>query len=204
MVLGDMVVTQENIIISITSHSLIQAYSKEGEFEFEIKDLVTPTGLADSNEMLFICEQKANRVKALANYKHSHNIGDMYTLIEPIDIKVNGRDQLFVLHFMYPCANAYSFNGVLVSKLGWLSVAREVTQINRLAVSQSTLFISTGRDSTIKYYTNESKVCRELGWAVKGVNEKTQIHKECFGIFVVGDKLLVCDMENKMIKEFEI
>lgn len=210
---GGIAVGADRVYITVSSHSLIQEYERNGHLEravgkrgFGEGELMWPEGIEvhPVSRRVYVCEYENDRVQVFSSGVHQFFIGDTDNKIgqlrRPKSIAITKHGKLLVLHMSQPCVNVYKEDGEFLGQFGCLLDAGGLRGLNWLATAHNGVEIGstvTGRVSLMVYGDN---LIVELN-AVQRANCGDNL-----GGVAVGreGKVVVCDTINRRLLYFDL
>ena len=212
-IVGGIAVGVDRIYITVSSHSLIQEYERNGHLErsvgkrgFGEGELMWPEGVEvhPVSRRVYVCEYENDRVQVFSNGMHQFFIGDTDNksgqLRRPKSLAITKHGKVLVLHMSQPCVNVYKEDGEFMGQFGSLLDCGGLRGLNWLATAHNGVEIGstvTGRVFIMIYRDNLIIELNAVQHAKCDVN--------LGGVAVGGDnKIVVCDTINKRMVYFDL
>ena len=213
MQLGGIAVSNKHIFVTLSSEHTLHVYEKhksflkclgkrgddKGEFQY-------PFGVAAREDILLVCERDNNRVQVFKGLAFSHFIGyDNKTpgqLRKPINVNMNNKKDIIVLHRGHPCINVYSLFGQLLFQLGCQIPRSELDGLgwDVCITEDDDIFVTDFQAHSILVFQGDRTTCVRYGSRGK---EKGQFMRP-EGLTINGELLMVCDQDNNRIQCFSL
>ena len=213
MQLGGIAVSKKHVFVTLSSEHTLHVYEKnkcflkclgkrgddKGEFQY-------PFGVAARDDVLLVCERDNNRVQVFKNLTFSHFIGyenkTPGQLRKPININMNSKTDVVVLHRGHPCINVYSLFGQLLFQLGCQIPRSELEGLgwDVCITDDDDIFVTDFQAHSLLVFQGDRTTCVRYG--CRGKEGGQFMRPE--GIAINGELLMVCDQDNNRIQCFSV
>ena len=213
MQLGGIAVSKSYIFVSLSSEHMLHVYEKnksflkclgrrgddKGEFQY-------PFGLAAMDDLLLVCERDNNRVQIFKGLSFSHYIGyenkTPGQLRRPINVNINAKTDIVVLHRGHPCINVYTLYGQLLLQLGYQIPRSEIEGLgwDVCITNDNDIFVTDFQSHKLLIFQGDRTTCVRYGKKGKEVGQFIKPE----GITINRDMLMVCDQDNNRIQCFSV